>query len=342
MSTPALEGFTMPPEWAAQKAVWLSWPVHDYHWPDRLPIIQGVFARLAAAISKHALARVNAAPEHHEAIRKAVLAAGADPATLELFPHPTDDVWCRDHGPTFVKHRVTGEVAMTDWKFNAWGGKYEPHDSDDAVPARIASALGMRRFRSELCFEGGGLEVDGAGRVLTTESVALNTNRNPEWTRARVEQELRDFLGVDDVLWLPSGLEGDDTDGHIDTLTRFTAPNTVLTAVETDPSDVNFPVLDRNRRMLLEMGLTVIDLPQPDPIAAPDGWRVPRLPGTYANFLVVNDAVLVPTYQQPGPDARALGIIGDAFPGRRAIGFDSLEILLEGGAIHCLTQQEPE
>jgi agmatine deiminase len=177
--------------------------------------------------------------------------------------------------------------------------------------------------------------------VLTTESVALNPNRNPGWGQARVENELRAFLGVDDVLWLPSGLEGDDTDGHIDTLSRFVAPGTVLTAVEANPADPNHAVLERNRRMLVDLGLEVHTLPQPPPIAAPAGWRESRLPGTYANFLILNDAVLVPTYRMPEADAAALAIIGGHFPGRDIVGFDCLEILLEGGAIHCLTQQQP-
>ncbi len=331
----------MPPEWARQTAIWMSWPVHAHHWPDRFPLMQQVFARMAMAISRHEEVRVNAGEEFHHTIRDTLAKAGADLSAIRLFPHFTNDVWCRDHGPTFLKHPATGEIALTDWKFNAWGGKFEPHDADDAVPARIAASLGLRSFRSRLCFEGGGLEVDGAGRVLTTESVALNPNRNPGWTKSEVEAEIRAFLGVDQVLWLPSGLEGDDTDGHIDTLTRFVAPGTVLTAIESDHTDPNYPVLERNRAMLRDMGLQVIDLPQPEPIAAPAGWREDRLPGTYANFLVVNDAVLVPTYRQPERDARALAIIGECFPGRTPVAFDCLDILLEGGAIHCLTQQQP-
>ena len=331
----------MPPEWAEQEAVWMSWPVHTHHWPDKLPMIQGVFAAMAAAISAFEEVRINAAPDHHAAIKAALDKANADPAAVRLFPHPTDDVWCRDHGPTFLKHAGTGEIALTDWAFNAWGGKFEPHDSDNMVPSLIAHALGLRSFRSNLFFEGGGLEVDGSGKVLTTESVALNPNRNPDWSKTAVEEEIRAFLGVDDVLWLPSGLEGDDTDGHIDTLTRFVAPGTVLTAVETHPADPNHAVLERNRRMLVDMGLDVHVLPQPSPIAAPAGWRESRLPGTYANFLILNNAVLVPTYRRPDEDTAAIRILRGIFPERQIIGFDCLDILLEGGAIHCLTQQQP-
>jgi len=331
----------MPPEWAPQQAIWMSWPTDERLWPGRLPAIQEIFARLAAAIARYQQVRINAAPEHHAAIRATLATARADPAACLLYPHPTNDVWCRDHGPTFVTHRTTGEPAVVDWTFNAWGGKFEPHDLDNAVPAAIAATLGLRRFETNLVFEGGGLEVDGAGRILTTESVLLNPNRNPHRGRAEIETILRDHLGGSEVIWLPSGLEGDDTDGHIDTLTRFIAPATVLTAVEENPADPNHAVLDRNRALLREAGLTVIDLPQPEPIAAPAGWREDRLPGTYANFLILNDAVLTPTYGQPAPDDRALAILREAFPTRAIAPFDCREILLEGGAIHCLTQQQP-
>jgi agmatine deiminase len=338
---PAAAGFAMPPEWAPQAAVWLSWPHDPRLWPGKLDRIRGIFARLAALLAGFQEVRINAGPEHHAGIRALLDEAGADPAATQLFPHPTDDVWCRDHGPSFLKHRETGELAAVDWRFNAWGGKFEPHDRDDAVAALIARSLGLRCFSSRLVFEGGGLEVDGAGRVLTTRSVALNPNRNPGWSRAQVEAELLAMLGGDQVLWLPGGLAGDDTDGHIDTLTRFIAPGMVVTAVESDPADPNHRVLAENRALLAAAGLEIIDLPQPPPIAAPPGWRESRLPATYANFLLVNDGVIAPTYGQPGPDARALGIIGDCFPGRRVMAFDCREILLEGGAVHCLTQQQP-
>ena len=306
-----------------------------------MPRMRGIFAQLAAAIGEFEEVRINADEIHHAAIRAQLESAGADLQAIRLFPHPTNDVWCRDHGPSFVKQRTTGEIAVVDWQFNAWGGKFHPYDNDNAVPTRIADSLGLRRFQSQLVFEGGGLEVDGAGLVLTTESVVLNPNRNPTWSRAAVAKELCDFLGCQKVLWLRSGLEGDDTDGHIDTLTRFIAPGSVITAVEENKNDPNYPVLERNRAQLVEWGLNVIELPQPAPIAGPEGWREARLPGTYANFLILNGAVLVPTYRQADADTRALEILAQAFPGRRILGFDCLDILQEGGAIHCLTQQQP-
>jgi agmatine deiminase len=260
---------------------------------------------------------------------------------VRLFPHPTNDVWCRDHGPTFVRHPETGERAMVDWTFNAWGGKFPPWDLDDAVPAHVAESLGMRRFPRDFVCEGGAIEVDGAGRVLTTESVLVNPNRNPGWGRKDVERELRTCLGVADVLWLPSGLEGDDTDGHIDTLARFVGPGRVLAAVSLDPADPDHAVLARNRACLVEAGLDVVDLPQPALIPAPAGWREDRLPATYANFLLVNGAVWVPTYGPARADDTACGVIADCFPDRQIVRFDCREILLEGGALHCLTQQQP-
>ena len=346
MSTPASLGFQMPPEWAPQSAVWLSWPLSDRIWPGGLTDIQETFAHIAAAISEHETCRINADPAHHDTIRKSLARAKANLASVELYPHPTNDVWCRDHGPIFVKHRDTGELAITDWGFNAWGGKFEPYDLDDAVPGRVAESLGMRRFKAPMIAEGGALEVNGEGLLLTTESVLLTPTRNPQLTKADNERILRDYLGVKDILWLPSGLEGDDTDGHIDTLTRFTAPRTVLTVTEDDPNDPNHAVLRRNFDILehhrfADGGkLEVVPLPLPGAIR-PENWREDRLPATYANFLVINDAVLVPTYRQPHSDDMACEVIKSCFPKRRIVRIDCHDIILEGGALHCLTQQQP-
>ncbi len=331
----------MPAEWEPQEAVWMSWPVDPRLWPGRLEAIQGILANLAAALARHINVRINADPAHHAGIRRALKSSRADTLAIELFPHPTNDVWCRDHGPTFVRHRDTGEIALVDWTFNAWGEKFEPHNLDNEVPQRIAESLGLRRFPVNFTFEGGGLEADGEGRILTTESVALNPNRNPGIMRSQADEILRQSLGADEIIWLPSGLEGDDTDGHIDTLTRFTAPGTLLTAVEPNRSDPNHAILEQNKQLLIDAGLEVIDLPQPPPIPAPSGWRESRLPGTYANFLITNGAVLAPVYGFRKEDDHALGILRQAFPGHKVTPFDCREILLEGGAIHCLTQQQP-
>jgi agmatine deiminase len=346
--TPAAAGFAMPPEWSPQEAVWLSWPVDDpRHWGGaKRESIWRKFAEIAAAISRHEPVRINAPAADHPAIAAACNRAKAVPERVELFDHPHNDVWCRDHGPIFVKHRETGEVAVTDWDFNAWGGKFPPWDLDDAIPARIASALGMRRFRGGMILEGGAIEVNGNGQLLTTEAVLLNPNRNPHLGRAQIEQILRDGLGVADILWLRQGIEGDDTDGHIDDLARFTDPRTIVACTERDKASPNHPVLADNLARLRSFHAAdgrpfeVVEIPLPQACAVP-GWRLPVLPASYVNFLILNGGLLVPTFHQEKNDDRALGMLRELFPGRQVTGIDCLELVEEGGTLHCISQQQP-
>ena len=338
----------MPPEWAPQDAVWLSWPVDDArHWGGaKRDLIWEKFAEIAAAISRHAVVRINAAAEAHRAVAAACNRALAVPERIEIFAHPHNDVWCRDHGPIFVKHRATGEVAVTDWEFNAWGGKFPPWDLDNAIPGRIAEALGMRRFAGGMILEGGAIEVNGAGHLLTTEAVLLNPNRNPQLDRGQIEQLLRDGLGVAEILWLARGIEGDDTDGHIDDLARFIDERTIVACVERDARSPNHRVLADNLARLRTFPapgggpFEVVEIPLPDACAVP-GWRLPLLPASYVNFLIVNDGVLVPTFRQPKNDDRALGMLRELFPGRRVHGIDCLDLVEEGGTLHCISQQQP-
>ncbi|RYD82710.1 MAG: agmatine deiminase family protein, partial [Verrucomicrobiaceae bacterium] len=230
----AAAGFSMPPEWSRQEAVWLSWPVDDpRHWGGaKRDMMQAKFAEIAAAISRFETVRINAPGADHATILAACNRAKAVPEHVQLFDHPHNDVWCRDHGPIFVKHQETGEVAITDWEFNAWGGKFPPWDLDNAIPGKIATSLGKRIFKGGMILEGGAIEINGAGQLLTTEAVLLNPNRNSKLGRAEIEQLLRDGLGVSEILWLKQGIEGDDTDGHIDDLARFVDGNTVLACVD--------------------------------------------------------------------------------------------------------------
>lgn len=344
--SPAELGFRMPAEWTPQAAVWLSWPLNPVTWRDRREALLTAYARFAAAISHHEPVRINCVVAEQAGAREHLRNAGADPARVEFFDIPTNDAWCRDHGPVFTRHRETGEVAVVDFTFNAWGGKFPPWDLDDAVPARVAEHLRLRRFVIPMICEGGGLEVNGEGLLLTTESVLLNANRNTGWDKARTESMLRGALGVDDVLWLPSGLLGDDTDGHIDTLTRFFRPDAVLTVHEDDPSNANHATLARNTSILEAFRnragkrLEVVRLPNPDPIRV-DNWRQEVLPPSYANFLIVNDAVIAPTYRQPAKDDAALATLARCYPGRAIVPVDCHDIVLEGGALHCLSQQQP-
>lgn len=338
----------MPPEWEPQSAVWLSWPVDDpRHWGgSKRDSIWAKFAEIAAAISRFEPVRINAPGAAHRAVAAACNRARAVPERIELFDHPNNDVWCRDHGPIFVRHRETGEVAVTDWDFNAWGGKFPPWDLDDAIPGRIAAALGMRSFKGGMVLEGGAIEINGTGQLLTTEAVLLNPNRNPALARAAVEQRLRDGLGVAGILWLRQGIAGDDTDGHIDDLVRFVDPQTLLACIERDRNSPNKPVLDENLARLKSFttlrgrSFDLLEIPLPEACEVP-GWRLPVLPASYVNFLIVNDGVLVPTFRQAKNDDRALGIIRECFGGREVIGVDCLELVEEGGSLHCISQQQP-
>ncbi len=338
----------MPPEWSPQAAVWLSWPVDDpRHWGGaKRGLMWAKFAEIAAAISRFEPVRINAPGADHRAIAEACNRARALPEHIELFDHPHNDVWCRDHGPIFVKQAGTGEVAVTDWGFNAWGGKFPPWDQDDAIPGRMAAALGMARFDGGMILEGGAIEINGAGQLLTTEAVLLNPNRNPDLTRADIEQRLRDGLGVAEILWLPQGIEGDDTDGHIDDLARFVDAQTLLACVEPDRNSPNQPILADNRARLKSFlgpqgrPFEVLDIPLPQACEVA-GWRLPVLPASYVNFLIVNGGVLVPTFRQAQNDARALGLLRDVFSGREVLGIDCLDLVEEGGTLHCISQQQP-
>ena len=348
VTTAAAAGFSMPPEWAPQAAVWLSWPVDDArHWGGaKHALMWTKFAAIAAAITRHESVRINAPGCHHAAIAHACNRAKAVPERVELFDHPHNDVWCRDHGPIFVKHNITGEVAVTDWGFNAWGGKFAPWDLDNAIPGRIAAALGLRVFKGGMILEGGALEINGAGQLLTTEAVLLNPNRNPRLDRAAIESLLRGGLGVAQILWLQQGIAGDDTDGHIDDLARFTDPLTIIACVERDPASPNRPVLAANLTRLREFPgphgnpFAVVEIPLPQACEVP-GWRLPLLPASYVNFLIVNGGVLVPTFRQPKNDDHALGLLRELFPNREITGIDCLELVEEGGTLHCISQQQP-
>jgi agmatine deiminase len=345
--TPAASGYSMPAEWTQQSATWLSWPVADpRHWGGaKDAIIRAKFAEIAAAISRFQTVRINAPGATHPSIAAACNTAKADPANLELFDHPNNDVWCRDHGPIFVKN-AGGSLAVTDWEFNAWGGKFGPWNLDNSIPERIATALSLPRFEGRMILEGGAIEVNGRGQLLTTEAVLLNPNRNPHLSREETEQKLRDTLGVTEILWLRQGIEGDDTDGHIDDLARFSNEDTILACHEPDTASANHaPLADNTQRLrnfLTPAGkpyeILPIHLPQACEIP---GWRLPVLPASYVNFLILNHAVLVPTFRQRKNDDRALGIIREQFPGREIVPIDCLDLVQEGGTLHCISQQQP-
>ena len=341
--SPAALGFRMPAEWEPQEAVWLSWPHRRASWPGHFRPIPPKFAEIAAEISRREKVRINLAGPLQKRARLLLARAKAEPANVEFYEHPTNDAWCRDHGPIFVKNRRTGEVALTDWKFNAWGGKYKPCDRDNRIPARIARALAMRRFGQGMVLEGGSIDVNGAGLLLTTETCLLNRNRNPRLTRAQIEHNLREFLGVRTIIWLGGGIEGDDTDGHVDDLSRFFSADGIVTAVEGNPRDPNYANLqanlDRLRGWRSPAGkkIRIVELPMPKPCFC-EGFR---MPATYANFLVINGAVLMPAFRQPRRDAAAAEVLAHCFPQREIVPIDCFSLVWGLGALHCVSQQQP-
>jgi agmatine deiminase len=333
----------MPAEWEKQAAVWLSWPHRRSTWPGLFREIGPAFARFVAAISHFEPVHLNAARDLHPRALQLCRAAGADLGRVVLHNHPTNDAWCRDHGPIFVRHRGTGEVAVTDWRYNAWGGKYPPFDRDDRIPSRVARALRLRRFANDMVLEGGSIDVNGRGLLLTSEQCLLHPNRNPHLSRGGIERHLREQLGVRRVLWVGEGIVGDDTDGHIDDIARFFSPHGIVHVVERNRRDPNYRILAALRERLegLRSGsghrFTLVELPMP----APFGFQGQRVPASYANFLVINGAVLVPTFRQPRRDARACAILGECFPGRAVIGVDCYHLIWGLGSLHCLSQQPP-
>lgn len=338
-----------PAEWHRQDAVWFSWPHNPGTWSlegSTISQIQQHFAKLTSIISHTQRVCINADESLHPSILKALTESKSSLENIILFPHPTNDVWCRDHGATFVIDTAENKLRAIDWHFNAWGGKFPPWNLDDAIAQKMAEATGSLHSRSPLFLEGGGIEGNGAGIVITTEAVALNPNRNPDWSKSMVENELKTYLGVEKVFWLPSGIEGDDTDGHIDDLTRFVAEDVLVTATEKDSRSPDYQTLSRNKEMLQDLRTTsnssvqIIDLPMPDPLKMED-WRLDHLPASYANFLILNEIVIVPIFNQAKNDARALGILSECFPDRKVIGFDSRDLVIEGGAVHCISQQQP-
>ncbi|MCU0792530.1 MAG: agmatine deiminase family protein, partial [Opitutaceae bacterium] len=327
--TPASLGFRMPAEWEPQEAIWLSWPHNYASWPGQFRPVPYNFARIVATIARFQKVRINAAKKLHARARRLCERAQADMSRVEFYDHPTNDAWCRDHGPIFVKHTQTGEVALTDWAYNAWGGKYPPYDLDNEIPPSIEKVTKLRRFVNDMILEGGSIDVNGQGALLTSEQCLLNKNRNPHLTKQQIEQALRDYLGATHIYWVGDGIIGDDTDGHIDDITRFYKPDGFITCVEPNTKDKNHAILAENLERLKSFRtpegkkFDIVELPMPRPF----GFNRQRVPASYANFLIINGAVLVPTFRQPGPDARALEIIAGCFPDREVVGVDCYHLI---------------
>ncbi len=340
--TPKELGYRMPAEWEPHAGTWLTWPRPEgISFPDKYDTVPPVYAELIRHLVQVEDVNINVWNQEKEDWVRGLLLKEKTPLERVHFHHfPAYEPWCRDHGPIFLKR--DHERAIVDWDYNAWGGKYPPFDLDDAIPQHVARLRNLPLFSPGIVMEGGSIEVNGCGTVLTTTSCLLNPNRNPHLSKTEIEKYLCDYLGASQVLWLGDGIAGDDTDGHIDDLTRFINPTTLVTVVEDDPSDVNFGVLQENLQQLQHFrnldgsAFRVVTLPMPGVIEY-DGQR---LPASYANFYIANKIVLVPTYRHKN-DAVALAILQKEFPAHRVIGVDSTELIWGLGSFHCITQQEP-
>ncbi len=339
-ATPAALGYRMPAEWTPHQGTWLSWPHNPDTWDaDQLAAVERVLAEAARALAVGETVHANVLDAAHEARVRQVVGNAAD---VRYHHFPTNDAWCRDHGAVFVVRAAAPRLAATDWGYNAWGGKYPPFDLDNAIPQRMAEALGVPRFEAGMILEGGSIEVNGAGLLLTTEACLLNPNRNPGLTREEIERRLRAMLGVERIHWLVGEMAGDDTDGHIDNLARFVGQDTVVAAVEDDPRDENYAALRENLarlRALTTLGgrpLRVETLPMPAPVYE----QGRRLPASYANFYIGNRVVLLPAYGGPR-DAGARDLLQALLPDRRVVLLDCRDVIWGLGAFHCLTQQVP-
>lgn len=349
--TPAELGYRMPAEWQRHEATWLSWPKDPETWPDRVLLVEEIFLQMMAALAPHEI--VNLLVDD-EAVEQAVRARCGFAGSENILFHriPTVDSWIRDYGPNFLvadELQFAGHrLAYNDWIFNAWGNKYDELKKDDAIPARLETVLRTPRFEPGIVMEGGSIEINGAGVVLTSEQCLLNRNRNPQLSREEIEEYLKAYLGVQKVLWLAEGIIGDDTDGHIDDLARFVSPSRIVCAVEEDPTDANYEILQDNLQRLRQMTdvhgepFEIVTLPMPGVVggASTDTRNLDRLPASYANFYIANNVVLAPVFGHAN-DARALATLQQLFPDRRVVGINCEPLVWGMGTIHCVTQQQP-
>ncbi len=341
--TPRACGFAMPAEWERQEALWLAWPHDADTFPGGLSHVEGAYLEIITAVHDAQAVHLLVTDEAMSArVSRRLQDATIDAARVHLHVHPYRDVWFRDFGPIFVVNRSAETLAMLHWGFNAWGGKYNTHLGDAQIPRFMEQLLGFRRFEPRLVLEGGSIDVNGDGVLLTTEQCLLNSNRNPGRSKDEIEAYLRDYLGVDQFVWLNGAIAGDDTDGHVDTIARFVNARTIVCAFEENRADVNHGPLCENHVRLLEATngrgdhFEIVKLPMPGRLDGPGG----RLPATYANFFIGTGVVLVPAYSDPN-DAVAAALLQRFFPERRVVSIDCRALVRGFGTLHCITQQQP-
>lgn len=342
--TPREQGYCFPAEFAPHVATWLSWPHKEASWPGKIHTIFPSYAKFIKELVKGEEVKINVANKAMQEFAIQILEKEqVDLSRVHFFMHPTNDAWCRDHGPAFlINPTATQPKAIVDWGYNAWGDKYPPYDLDDVIPTLIANHYNYPVFHPGIVMEGGSVEFNGKGTVLTSTACLLNPNRNPHLNQQQIEHYLCAYYGVEQVLWVDEGIVGDDTDGHIDDTVRFVNEDTVLTVVETNRADENYSLLQHNLQQLKSMRLlngkqlNIVEIPMPEPLF----YEGQRLPCSYANFYIANNAVIVPVFNTKN-DERALQLIQECFPTRQVVGVDSTDIIWGLGSFHCLSQQEP-
>jgi len=336
-ATPRALGFRMPAEWEPHEATWIAWPHNEDDWPGRFEPIPWVYGEIVRKLAAAERVRVLVKDEELEQSARRVLAhVGAEMAAVEFLRIETDRVWTRDFAPMFVRNDA-GEVRAVKWWFNGWA-KYANYARDDAAGRKMAELAGGEPWFPEMVLEGGSVDVNGAGLLLTTEECLLSSvqARNPGWRRERVESMLGEYLGADRVLWLRNGIAGDDTHGHVDDLARFTDRDSIVMVEESDPADANYELLRDNWEITRRMPVRVRKLPMPAPLF----FNGERLPASYANFYIANEMVLAPTFNDRN-DRVALKVLAECFPDRKVVGINCVELVWGLGTLHCMTQQQP-
>ena len=326
------------------EATWLSWPHKEASWPGKIDAIYPNYSLFVKYLAQSEKVRINVLDAAMQSSATAHLVkAGVNMDQVSFYLHPTNDAWCRDHGPAFlINPAAEQKKVIVDWNYNAWGNKYPPYDLDDVIPTLIGKHFDIPVYHPGIIMEGGSVEFNGTGTILTSTSCLLNPNRNSHLNRDQIENYLFDYYGANQVLWVEDGIVGDDTDGHIDDTIRFVNEDTVLTVVESNTQDENYTILQENLAQLKKMRLlngkqlNIVELPMPDAVIYEDQ----RLPASYANFYISNRYVIVPTFRSKMDD-KALLIISEAYKNREVVGIDSTDIIWGLGSFHCLSQQEP-
>lgn len=343
MQTPKELGYYFPAEWHKHESTWLSYPHNENSWPDKIHTIFPFYNLFIKELAKNELVNINILNQKIlKNIEMELNLIDVKMSNIRFHSFPTNDAWCRDHGPAFVINEKENKKAIVDWEYNAWGGKY-PSELDNKIPSLIAKELDLFTFKPGIIMEGGSVDFNGKGTLITTTSCLLNENRNFNLNKAEIEERLINYYGVENVIWLGDGIEGDDTDGHIDDITRFVNEDTVITVIEENKTDKNYYPLQENLKLLtkarLENGkqMNIVELPMPEEVV----WEDQRLPASYANFYIANESVIVPIFNSKN-DNKAIYILEECFKDRKIIGIDSTEIIWGLGSFHCLSQQEPK